>query len=352
MDKVERTMRNTTPEKPALPKYYQIKQFLLREIEKKKYTPHTCIPSENELSKKFNVNKNTVVRALKELTHEGYLYRIQGKGTFVADFKNLRTHRTVGVVIDTEERSHPPFTKYLPSQLQSKGYFTMLMDIRNNIKPHLEKFLQEKYFGLIVDGYSLFSFESLSKLNKSARLVFIHRFEGPQKYEASYILSDYIQGGYLAAKHLLKAGRKNILILSFKIRPGWTSDLFYRGCLKAQKEYGGDFIYLDATEEISDGTYYEIFKSRERPDGILALADSWVIPGLKILQDLKLSVPGDVAIIGYHNTPWAESYNLTSVSINRELISWKAVEMLEEGKNEEIYVEPKIIFRDSCPEDL
>ena len=352
MDKAEIAMGNGTLERPALPKYYQIKQFLLNEIAKKRYTPHTCIPSENELSKKFNVNKNTVVRALKELTHEGYLYRIQGKGTFVADFKNLRTHRTVGVVIDTEERLHPPFTRHLSSQLQSKGYFTMLMDIRNNIKPHLEKFLEEKYFGLIVDGYSLFPFETLSTLNKSARLVFIHRFEGPQRYNASYILADYIRGGYIAARHLLKAGRKNLLIISFEIRPGWTSDLFYRGCLQAQKEYGGKFTYLDFTKKIPDRTYYEMFKSAERPDGIVSFADPWVIPPLKILQDLNLRMPDDVAVIGYHNTPWAEGYSLTSVYKNEKLISEKAVEMLEEGKNEEIYVEPEIVFRDSCPEDL
>jgi len=334
------------------PKYYQIKQFLLRGIESKKYNPNSCIPSENELSKKFKVNKNTAVRALKELTQEGYLYRIQGKGSFVADFKKLRNHRTVGLVIETEESSHPPFTKNLPSQLQSKGYFTTLMDITNNIKPHLEGFLEEKYFGLVVDGYSVFPFEILSKLKKSARLVFINRFEGPRKYKASYILADYIQGGYLAAKHLLKGGRKNILILSFKTRPGWTSDLFYRGCQKAQKEYGGSFTCLDVTKKIPGKTYSEIFKSPKRPEGILSFTDPRIIPVLKILQDLELKVPEDVAIIGYHNTPWAKGYNLTSVSRHERLISERAVEILDAGRNEEVYIKPEIIFRDSCPENF
>ncbi len=334
-----------------VPLYKQLKNILKNLIEKGKIKTGERIFSENELISRYNVSSTTARRALNELVSEGFLYRIQGKGTFVADYKSLRNHRTVGVVVEAEEYSHLPFTRYLPSQLQSLDYFTTLMDIRNNVKPHLEKFLQEKYFGLIVDGYSVFPFEILSKLRKSARLVFIHRFEGPQRYNASYILADYVKGGYLAAKHLLKAGRKNVLILSFKIEPGWISDLFYRGCLQAQKEYGGKFTYL-ITRETSPATYREMFNSSDRPEGILSFGDFRVIPVLKILEELKVKVPDDVAIIGYYNTLWGEGYSLTSVSINEKLISTKAVEMLEKGRNEKIYVEPKIIFRDSCPEDL
>ncbi len=336
----------------SVPKFKQFAEFLEGEIREGKFKPGTKLLSERDLGRKYELSHMTVNKALAGLVEKKLLKRAYGDGTYVADLKeNLISHRTVGLVIDTEERSHPPFTKYLPSQLQSKGYFSTLMDISNNIKPHLERFLGEESFGLIVDGYSVFPFETLSKLKKSARLVFIHRFEGPRKYKASYVLSDYVKGGYLATKHLLKAGKKNILILSFEIRPGWTSDLFYRGCLKAQKEYGGEFTCLDATKEIPGKTYYELFKSRKRPDGIVALSDPWIIPTLKILQDLELKVPEDVAIIGYHNTPWAEGYNLTSVSINKRAISGKAIEMLEIDKDEEIYVEPEIIFRDSCPEN-
>ncbi len=38
----------------------------------------------------------------------------------------------------------------------------------------------------------------------------------------------------------------------------------------------------------------------------------------------------------------------TSVSIKENLIAEKAVKILEEGKNEEIRMEPEIVFRDFC----
>ena len=344
-------MGEKTLQKVEVPLYKQLKTILKELIEKGKIKAGERILSENELISRFNVSSTTARRALNELVSEGFLYRIQGKGTFVADFKKLRTHPTVGVVVETEEISHLPFTRYLPSQLQSKGYFTTVMDIRNNLKPHLEKFLTGKYVGLITDGYSIFPFESLSKLKKSAHLIFIHRFEGPKKYKAAYVLSDYTKGGYITARHLLGGGRKNILILSFEIKPNWISDLFYKGCLKAKKEYGGNFTYLIA-RETSPQTYREIFKSSQRPDGIISFGDFRVIPVLKILKELGLKVPEDVAIIGYYNTPWAEGYNLTSVSIKEKAIAEKAVEMLEKSRAEEIYIEPELVFRDSCPEEL
>ncbi len=42
------------------------------------------LPSENELVTALGVSRMTVHRALRELTSEGYLLRIQGVGTFVA----------------------------------------------------------------------------------------------------------------------------------------------------------------------------------------------------------------------------------------------------------------------------
>lgn len=334
----------------TVPKFRQLAEFLEKQIRGGSFPQRTKIPSERDLAKKYSLSHMTVNKALSTLVEKKLLERVYGDGTYVADLKeNLISYRTVGLVIETEERLHDPFARYLPSQLQSKGYFATLMDIRNDIKPHLERFLREESFGLMIDAYSTFPFETLKKLKKSTRLVFINRFEGPRRYkEASYALADYVKGGYLAAKHLLKGGRKNILILSFEIKPGWTSDLFYRGCQKARKEYGGNFTYL-VTEETPAKTYYEIFKSRKRPEGIISFADARVIPVLKVLRDLKLKIPEDVAIIGYHNTPWAEAYNLTSLSIREKLIAEKGIEMLKEGRNEEIYVEPEIIFRGSCP---
>ncbi|WP_422449046.1 GntR family transcriptional regulator [Thermoanaerobacterium sp. DL9XJH110] len=76
-------------EKP-LPLYYQLKSELLEDIKKGIYKENEKIPSENELQKLYNVSLITVRKALSDLVQEGVLYRIQGKGTFVAKPKIQR----------------------------------------------------------------------------------------------------------------------------------------------------------------------------------------------------------------------------------------------------------------------
>ncbi|KYO66940.1 GntR family transcriptional regulator [Thermovenabulum gondwanense] len=73
-----------------LPLYYQLKNELLEDIKKGVYRENEKIPSENELQKLYNVSLITVRKALSDLVQEGILYRIQGKGTFVAKPKIQR----------------------------------------------------------------------------------------------------------------------------------------------------------------------------------------------------------------------------------------------------------------------
>ncbi|GGB43303.1 putative HTH-type transcriptional regulator YbgA [Lentibacillus populi] len=64
-----------------------IKEELLDRIKAGKYMPGEKIPTELDLCKDFDVSRTTVRTALNQLTLEGYLSRIQGKGTFVAEQK-------------------------------------------------------------------------------------------------------------------------------------------------------------------------------------------------------------------------------------------------------------------------
>ncbi len=66
-----------------LPKYYIVKRALIEKINGEEIKTDEAIPSERELMEMFNVSRITVRRAVDELAAEGYLYKIQGKGTFV-----------------------------------------------------------------------------------------------------------------------------------------------------------------------------------------------------------------------------------------------------------------------------
>ncbi|MGB3224857.1 MAG: histidine utilization repressor [Desulforhopalus sp.] len=71
----------------ALPLYQQVKEYILGKINDSTMLPGMKIESEAELVASLNVSRMTVNRALRELTAEGRLKRIQGRGTFIADKK-------------------------------------------------------------------------------------------------------------------------------------------------------------------------------------------------------------------------------------------------------------------------
>lgn len=72
----------------ATPIYQEIKQQLMEEIENKPI--NSPIPSERELSVKFEASRMTVRKAVDALVSEGVLYRNKNKGTFVADRSLLK----------------------------------------------------------------------------------------------------------------------------------------------------------------------------------------------------------------------------------------------------------------------
>ena len=66
-----------------LPKYAQVKEDVRRKILSKEWAGGCRIPAEAEFCEMFGVSRITVRKALEELQAEGYLEKIQGKGTYV-----------------------------------------------------------------------------------------------------------------------------------------------------------------------------------------------------------------------------------------------------------------------------
>lgn len=74
-----------------IPRYQQLKDMIVARISSGELRSHDRVPSENELVESMNVSRMTANRALRELTDEGYVERVAGRGTFVADFRS-RSH--------------------------------------------------------------------------------------------------------------------------------------------------------------------------------------------------------------------------------------------------------------------
>jgi GntR family transcriptional regulator len=72
-----------------VPRYFTIEQSLRARIAG--LEPHAALPSDAQLCEEFGVSRMTARGAVQRLVHEGLVYRVPGRGTFVAPARANRT---------------------------------------------------------------------------------------------------------------------------------------------------------------------------------------------------------------------------------------------------------------------
>ena len=98
----------------ATPLYVQLTDILREEIERGLWTPDRKIPSENELHRKYGISRMTARQVIAQLVNEGLLYRVQGKGTFVAPNKiSTRSPAYAGIRKQLEDLGYATKTTLL-----------------------------------------------------------------------------------------------------------------------------------------------------------------------------------------------------------------------------------------------
>jgi GntR family histidine utilization transcriptional repressor len=115
--------------------------MIIDQISSGKLRPLDRVPSENELVESMRVSRMTANRALRELNNEGYVERIAGRGTFVADMRSRsqRGHsHSSEVVRASRQHARGEVARALHVAPGSDVFHLLLVHFENNVPVQVE----------------------------------------------------------------------------------------------------------------------------------------------------------------------------------------------------------------------
>ena len=146
-----------------------------------------------------------------------------------------------------------------------------------------------------------------------------------------------VQGGQLAAKHLINKGHKAIAFLGdieppekFAIHPvksrllGFKQTLDEAG-IALPKAYIRSSPY---TQEESRQCAHELLSLPKPPTAIFAASDIQALSVMKVARQLNIKIPDDLAIVGFDDIDVAEHVDLTTIRQNLDESGRLAAEVL------------------------
>jgi LacI family transcriptional regulator len=178
--------------------------------------------------------------------------------------------------------------------------------------------------------------EHLKRLHKQGLpIVFFDRVS--DEIETHKVIADNFKGGYDATKHLLESGCTKIAHITGAPNISITKERF-DGYIQALTEAGVQITegYIKhcphGDRDISEIEHVltELLSLENKPDAIFSTSDRITTTTLFLLNNLKIKIPDDIALIGYTNTTFADvlSPPLSSVYQPGFEMGQKATEML------------------------
>lgn len=350
------------------PKYQQLKEYIIETIKSSKLSPGDKIDSENELAERFDISRHTIRQAIGELVNEGWLYRAQGKGTYVnrRPDENFKNTKTIGVVTTyLNDYIFPSIVRGIYSVLSENGYSIVLGCTYNQHEKErtcVENILGQDIAGLIVEptksalpNPNIDVYKNFGKLG--IPVLFMH---GCYRYlDYSYVVEDDVFAGYLATKHLIDLGHEKIAGV-FKmddIQGHCRFSGFQRAHLEAGMQISDSRISWFETDDMetkfteNDSSIHDILS---QCTAVVCYNDQIAVKIMDSIRRIGLNIPDNISVVSFDDSQLAQASDvkLTTVAHPKEKLGEEAgraiINMVERTKDYyDITMQPELIVRGS-----
>ena len=361
--------------------YKKIVNYMIDEINSNRLNQDDKIMTEEQLCEAFDVSRITTIKALKELQGLGYIYRIKGKGSYVAAIENHRKRRSnlIGLVVSYDKQLEPDFLNGLERTIRNSGFYLTINNTENDygLERAIINRLSNEADGLVLfvqpnEERNIDVFSDLIIQQKPVVLIDAKLDE----YEMPYLTCNNKKAFFDLTNYVIECGHQKIAYVGSGSKSYYSTFCRYQGYCSAliqagislKMEYIYDhFIDLDKLRKKSQNDMDEQHKEAadraidyflsldKPPTALMAVNDITAINLMYAALRRGIAVPDDLSITGFDNL--AENkylpIQLTTVDQQFRTLGEKAAKLvlnqvsgsyLLETKHEN---EAKIMIRDS-----
>ncbi|MDR3692603.1 MAG: GntR family transcriptional regulator [Fimbriimonas sp.] len=318
------------------------------------------LPSEPLLAHEYGVAYMTIRRAITTLVEQGQLYRVRGRGTYVAEPPSPDQAPSIGLLLLRNWHSIDPF--YFPplvsgfvAYAHEQGHQVHLAD---RSEPLLE-ILQFHELHVRAVACVMLEHDDLKDadglLDRGVMVVAINNYGGLRRVTS--VSPNNRKGCYDATKALIELGHRDFMFLA---GPRLNLDAIERrrGYEAALRESGVHIrsSFVVETGFLEEAGYEQAQAVLQRdvlPTAIVSVSDLPAIGMMKGLQEAGIRIPRDISIVGFGDFRLSAYMNpaLTTVRLCLEEIGRRAAEALiaqyRGGRSETVTIDCPLVWRES-----
>ncbi|KRF03631.1 GntR family transcriptional regulator [Paenibacillus sp. Soil766] len=308
------------------PKYQVIIDDIKSNILSGTYKASEQIPSESALQDSYNVSRQTVRKAILELSNEGFLRSERGSGTYVSSQYRSRsgreTKKTIGVITTyISDYIFPSIIRGIESRLNEDNYSLLLASTNNDIaqeKKALEMMLSYGVDGLIIEPTRSNEYNPniayyLAFREQEVPFAMINAYY--EELEVPFFCLDDVQSSYLATKELIAKGHTQIGIIAKMddLQGKYRMKGYIKALGEAKLRFHSEHVlsFDTATKSLLSANL-EGFLNDNR-DGLTALVcynDEVGLEVVHVCRRLEISIPDELSVIGQDNSYIAKNANI------------------------------------------
>ena len=270
-----------------------------------KLSPATVSRALNDHPAITSKTKNLITTKAKELGYRS--------NKFASNLRRQKTN-TIGVIV-------PRLNSYLMSTVlagmekiaNEAGYNLIISQSLESQKKEIANartMFDGRVDALLVSvAYDTDSYEHFEAfVKKKIPLVFFDRVVA--QLGCTSIVIDNVKGGYDATRHLIEQGCRRILHVTGSLKRNVYTDRLW-GYQQALAESGIPFeddwlVVTDLSPESGREVAQQLTRFRPGFDGLFVANDSCAVSCMSALKQAGISVPGDLAMVGFNDDPLAE----------------------------------------------